>query len=182
MRDPFAPPESVVRVFRPLADRLGLPTLPLHAHEALVSFAIYEVLFSVVSPWLSRRLVPKAYAGFSRRTRLNWDSRVTSQFQQAYILGLVAYTMLRDPSRSDTGWEERLWGYNGIIGLIQGSAVGYFLWDVRLSTMYMDIMGADSLAHAAGWLIITFIGFVSVPSVVTRTGARDASACLRESF
>lgn len=164
MKDPFPAPANVIEAFKPLAQYLSLPTLPLHAHEVIGSFVIYELLHSVVSPAISRTFFAKQYAAFPRKTKINWDSRITSQIQQAFILSLVIYTMVADPERAHTTWQERLWGYNGIIGLIQGSATGYFLWDVHVSLQYIDIMGADSLAHAAGWLIITLIGFVSSPT------------------
>ncbi|KAF2099769.1 DUF887-domain-containing protein [Rhizodiscina lignyota] len=159
MRDPFAPPASVARVFKPVANYLGLSTLPLHVHEIVLSFVVYEILFKVASPVLSRHFWPKTYNAFNRRTRINWDSRVTSQIQQAVILSLVIYTILTDPERTGTTWQTRLWGYNGITGLVQALAAGYFLWDVHISSVHMDVMGADSLAHATGWLLITLIGF-----------------------
>lgn len=162
MKDPIPAPASLIQTFKPLSHYLGLTTLPLHAHEVLGSLAIYEVLHLVVSPAISRALIPKQYAAFSKKTKINWDSRVTSQIQQVFILTLVLVTMLGDKERANTTWQSRLWGYNGIVGLIQGSATGYFLWDVHLSAQYIDIMGADSLAHAVGWLIITLIGFVSL--------------------
>lgn len=161
MKDPFAAPASLVQTLKPLSHYLGLTTLPLHGHEVLVSFAVYEVLHAVVSPAISRTFFPKQYAAFNKKTKINWDSRVTSQIQQIFILSLVMYTMAKDPTRISTTWQSRLWGYSGIVGLIQASATGYFLWDVHLSTQHMDVMGADSLAHALGWLIITLIGFVS---------------------
>lgn len=163
MRDPFEASASVARLSKPLANYLGLSTLPLHAHEIVLSFAVYELLFKVVSPALSRRFWPQTYGAFNKRTRINWDSRVTSQIQQAVILSLVVYTIISDPQRAHTTWQMRLWGYNGMTGLVQALAAGYFLWDVHISSVHMDVMGADSLAHATGWLLITLIGFVSLP-------------------
>jgi hypothetical protein len=161
MHDPFAPPTSIARSFNNLADRLGLHTLPLHVHEIILSLAAYEALFYYASPLISRKLWPRHYTSFNKRTRLNWDVRFVSQVQQAVVLSLVIYLLLKDPERGGTTWQTRLWGYNGMTGLVQALATGYFLWDVHVSIAYLNIIGADSLAHAAGWLLITLIGFVS---------------------
>lgn len=165
MLDPLAPPPSIVRIFKPLANHLGLATLPLHAHEIVASFAAYHVLYTFVAPAASRALFPNTYPKFNRRTRINWDTRVVSQIQQVVILSLVAYELVFDSARRTQTWQSRLWGYDGMTGLVQALAAGYFAWDVQVSGLNMDVLGADSLAHAFGWLAITFMGFVSTTFV-----------------
>lgn len=161
MLDPISAPPSIARIFKPLANHLGLATLPLHAHEIIASYAAYNVLFTFVAPAASKALFPSTYPKFDRRTRINWDARFVSQVQQVVILGLVAYELLCDPARRTQTWQTRLWGYDGMTGLVQALAAGYFAWDVQVSAVNMDVLGADSLAHAFGWLAITFMGFVS---------------------
>src|ERR1700761_530450 len=93
MRDPLAPPPLVVQTFKPIANYLGLRTLPLHGHEVILGFALYEVLFKIISPAFSRYFFPKVYGELNKRTRINWDSRVTSQVQQAIVSHLAIQIM-----------------------------------------------------------------------------------------
>ncbi len=59
------------------------------------------------------------------------------------------------------GWRERVWGYTGATGMVQGFAAGYFLWDLLASIKHVDIHGWGALAHAGSALVISSLGFVS---------------------
>jgi len=56
---------------------------------------------------------------------------------------------------------ERVYGYTGASGLIQGLACGYFVWDVVVSTRYIAIFGPGIWAHAVTALCVFSFGFVS---------------------
>lgn len=56
-------------------------------------------------------------------------------------------------------WKGRLWGYTPASGMVQGFAAGYFLWDLQVSSQYINISGPSALLHAIGALAITCIGF-----------------------
>lgn len=58
---------------------------------------------------------------------------------------------------------ERMWGYTGALGMTQAFAAGYFIWDVKISAANVGILGGGSLAHAVSALLITSLGFVSIP-------------------
>lgn len=57
---------------------------------------------------------------------------------------------------------ERVFGYTGASGLIQGLACGYFIWDLLVSTRYLKIFGIGIWAHAVTALCVFSFGFVSV--------------------
>lgn len=59
------------------------------------------------------------------------------------------------------GWEERVWGYTGGIGLVQAFAGGYFIWDIIITTQHVNIFGVGMLAHAVSAVFVFSLGFVS---------------------
>ena len=59
-------------------------------------------------------------------------------------------------------WRERVYGYTGGDGMIQGFAAGYFLWDLCISVMHVDVFGWGMLAHAVSALMVFSLGFVCV--------------------
>lgn len=60
------------------------------------------------------------------------------------------------------GWEERVWGYTGASGMIQGFAAGYFLWDLFTCAGNLGVFGWGLLAHAVAALVVFSLGFVSI--------------------
>ena len=62
------------------------------------------------------------------------------------------------------GWEERVWGYTGADGMIQGFAAGYFLWDLIMCAGNVGVFGWGLLAHAVAALVVFSLGFVSIIS------------------
>jgi hypothetical protein len=93
-------------------------------------------------------------------------------YQALFINGVALWVILTDPQRAvqNGDWRERLWGYNGAGGMVQGFAAGYFLWDVLVSAMHVDVMGVSSLVHAVSALAVTCFGFVSVAPMLVHTG------------
>ena len=67
------------------------------------------------------------------------------------------------------GWEERVWGYDGAGGMIQGFAAGYFLWDLMICIRWLGVFGWGLLAHAVAALVVFSLGFVSRISFHART-------------
>jgi hypothetical protein len=84
-------------------------------------------------------------------------------WQSLFINTVALWVIFTDPQREvqNGDWKERLWGYNGAAGMVQGFAAGYFLWDVVVSIVHIDVMGPSSLVHAVAALGVTSIGFVS---------------------
>ncbi len=165
MIDPLAPPPPwLVSLTEPLAEALYLPTLPYHIHEVLFAFVLYQTTQSIISPVLSTYLFPSIYPKLTRRTRINWDVHVVSLVQSCLINTLALWVMFTDEERygMKNSAIERIYGYTGASGLIQGFATGYFVWDLVVSTRYLKIFGPGILAHAVTALAVFSLGFVSI--------------------
>jgi hypothetical protein len=63
------------------------------------------------------------------------------------------------------GTGERVYGYTGACGFIQGLATGYFVWDLVVSTRYIGVFGIGLWAHAVSALWVFSLGFVSSTSL-----------------
>lgn len=165
MLDPIpSPPSYLFTATQPLAEILNFKTLPYHIHEVLFGFLLYQSVQSIVSPFISNLLFPKIYNGLNRRTRINWDVHVVSLVQSCLINTLALWVMFRDEERAQMSNSvvERIYGYTGASGLIQGLATGYFLWDLLVSTRYIKIFGIGIWAHAITALCVFGFGFVSL--------------------
>ena len=160
MIDPI-PPRAINALSQPIADRLSLQTLPLHIHEILLAAGFYHVVFTYISPALSRLLFPATYPRLLLRTKINWDIHVASMFNSVFICSIALYVLLNDEERKNMNAGERIWGYTGAMGMTQAFAAGYFAWDTWASALYLEVTGPGALAHAVSALIITSMGFVS---------------------
>ena len=56
----------------------------------------------------------------------------------------------------------RVWGYTGAGGMVQGFAMGYFLWDLWASAKDVGVHGLGVLVHAASAVVVTGLGFVCI--------------------
>ena len=161
MRDPFEPPGFLVKATQPIARSLALRTLPLHAHEILPAFCFYEFVNIVISPRVSTYLFPNVYPKLSRKTKVNWNVHFVSMVQSCLINAVTLWVIYNDRKRMQMDWRQRVWGYTGATGMVQGFAAGYFLWDLLASIKDVDVHGWGALAHAASALVISSLGFVS---------------------
>ena len=161
MRDPIPAPSPLVHFANPLARTLSLRTLPLHVHEILPSFALYVYLHSSIAPLASRHLFPQTYPSLHPRTKANWNARAVSLLQSCCINTAALAVIYLDKERWAMGPRERVWGYTGASGMVQGFAAGYFLWDLVTSAGNMDVHGPGALMHAVSALAVSMLGFVS---------------------
>lgn len=161
MKDPFPIPPIpwLSEKVQPLADYFDLPTLPLHIHEVLIAAALYSVIFYPISPWISHRLAPEHYSKLPRKRRLNWDAHVVSMFQSTLINGMAIWVMFTDKELGQMNAQERVWGYTGATAFIQAFAAGYFLWDLVVTSLNLDVFGLGTLAHAIAALLVYCLGF-----------------------
>jgi hypothetical protein len=181
MRDPFPIPPipALSRAVEPLADRLNMPTLPVHIHEVVGAALLYTFIQAVASPVLSARLFPKHYPRHDRSKKANWDTHVVSLVQSLIINALALWVMFADEERSAMDLEQRVWGYTGACGLIQALAAGYFVWDLGITLLNLDIFGLGLLAHAVSALAVYTFGFVcpsNTPSTSYQTNLFVLSA------
>ena len=162
MRDPFPfpPIPALSKAVEPLADLLSFPTLPLHIHEVVGATIFYTFVHTVVSPVLSTKLFPQFYPRNNRAKKANWDAHVVSLIQSVLINGLALWTIFADEERKNMDHEQRVWGYTGASGMVQALACGYFIWDLGITLLNLDIFGLGLLAHAVSALTVYSFGFV----------------------
>lgn len=160
MLDPFPPIPLLSKAIQPFADYFHLTTLPLHIHEVLAAFLGYTFINVVFSPWISKKLFPVKYTKLSPERKLNWDVHVVSLCQSTMINTLALYVMMTDTERKDMNAVERVFGYTGASGMIQGLAAGYFLWDLFITLQNVKVFGYGMLAHALSALLVFSFGFV----------------------
>lgn len=165
MRDPFPIPPipALSRAVEPLAERFSMPTLPYHIHEVVFAALGYTFIQVVVSPALSNRFFPQFYPRHHRAKKANWDTHVVSLVQSLIINALALWVMFADDERNAMGYEQRIWGYTGACGLVQALAAGYFVWDLGITLLNLDIFGLGLLAHAVSALAVYTLGFVCEP-------------------
>ena len=165
MHDPFplSNPLWLQKAIQPFADYFGLTTLPLHIHEVLGSFIAYTFINRVFAPVVSKWLFPVKYTALSREKKINWDVHVVSLAQSVSINILALWVMFVDEERKNMDWKERVWGYTGAAGMIQGMACGYFLWDLMITIQHVKLFGIGMLAHAISALTVFSFGFVRRP-------------------
>ncbi|KAF2796936.1 DUF887-domain-containing protein [Melanomma pulvis-pyrius CBS 109.77] len=156
---PFAPPEALAKYVEPIANYIGLRTLPLHFHEVTLAFTFYHVLNKYISPALSNYYFPRIYPALNQRTKVNWDVHIVSFVQSTVICVLALYVMWTDRERAAMNWEGRVWGYTGGSGLIQAFAGGYFVWDLMVTLQNVRVFGPGMLAHAVSALFVFSLGF-----------------------
>ena len=166
MIDPLpGPPPLISSLAQPFANVLSLQTLPLHAHEVLLAFTAYYLMDTILAPRFSISFFPNTYSSLPPRTKINWNIRVVSTIQAIFICALALWVVVADNERNNMSLEERIWGYTGAMGMTQAFAAGYFIWDVKISTVNVGILGWGSLAHAVSALLITSLGFVCLSIV-----------------
>lgn len=160
MLDPLPVPPLLRDAVQPVANLLHLNTLPLHIHEVLLSLVAYSFLNAFLVPNLSVRLLPGTYTEFPPRTKLQWNMHVTSFVNSTFISAAALYVLYADQDRLSDTWEERMWGYTGLGGMVQAFGAGYFLWDVQVCALNLDTLGVMDLLHAVVALSIAILGFV----------------------
>lgn len=164
MRDLIPPIPLLSEAITPFAEYFGLTTLPLHIHEVLVSFVAYTVINKILAPIISTFLFPVKYPALSPEKKFNWDVHVVSLCQSITVNTAALYVILYDEERAGMTWQERVWGYTGASGMIQGLASGYFLWDLVITLQNVKMFGPGMLAHAISALTVFSFGFVSPPA------------------
>jgi hypothetical protein len=168
MHDPFPipPVPFLSKAVQPFSDYFGLTTLPLHIHEVLIAFLGYTFINIYVAPWISTWLFPVRYPKLNAEKKMNWDVHVVSLCQSSLINILALWVMFKDEERWNMDWQQRVWGYTGGAGMIQGLAAGYFLWDLMITIRYLKSFGPGMLAHAASALTVFSFGFVCRPTPI----------------
>lgn len=82
--------------------------------------------------------------------------------QSLFINALALWIIWADEERWAMGWRERVWGYTGATGMVQGFLAGYFLWDLVVSLTDVEVHGWGNVVHAGSALVVSGLGFVSL--------------------
>ncbi|KAL2824640.1 TLC domain-containing protein [Aspergillus cavernicola] len=160
MLDPIPPPPEWLReAVEPWALRFGLPALADHSHEVITIFIAYLLIHYVLSPWLSPKLFPRHYPNLNKRTKLNWDVHVVSLVQSTFINAIALWVIFVDEERKTLTPLERVFGYTGSCALISSLAVGYFIYDLIVSTIYLRMFGIGMFFHAVCALWVFSFGY-----------------------
>ena len=180
MHDFIPPIPFLAKAVTPFAEYIGFTTLPLHIHEVVVSYIGYTLINKKIAPVVSRWLFPVKYPALSPDKKFSWDVHVVSLCQSLFVNSMSLYCILNDEERKNMTWDERVWGYTGASGIIQGLASGYFLWDLVLTVQNVKMFGPGMLTHAVLALTVSLLGFVSTleelqPAVLTVFPSRDLS-------
>lgn len=175
MLDPIPVPPSLRDYIEPLTNLLHLHTLPLHIHEVLLSYIFYTILNTLLAPYISALLLPTTYAQFPRRTQLQWNMHVTSFVNSTLVSAAALYVLFVDRDRLSETWEERMWGYTGLGGMVQAFGAGYFVWDLQICLKNVEVLGVTDLLHAAVALSIAILGFVSQATTHTEQSLSNFS-------
>lgn len=160
MLDPIPVPPSVREAINPLTSLLHLHTLPLHIHQVILSYIFYTSFNAFLAPRLSSYLLRTTYANFPQRTKLQWNIHLTSFINSTVVSLAALYVLYADQDRLSETWEERMWGYTGLGGMVQAFGAGYFVWDVQVCAANLETLGMMDLLHAVVALSIAILGFV----------------------
>ena len=160
MLDPVPVPPFLRDAINPFTDLLHLHTLPLHVHEVIISYVFYTLLNTVIAPRSSAFLLPRTYGTFPSRTKLQWNIHITSFINSTFVSMAALYVLYVDQDRLSETWEERMWGYTGLGGMVQAFGAGYFVWDVQVCLSNLETLGVMDLFHAVVALSIAILGLV----------------------
>lgn len=120
-----------------------------HAHEAVISFFLYQfVLYPVIAPWLNRVLLGKHYEDKSQVEKINFDIHTVSMFQSVVSIFLI-WPLLWLPFGMNL-----VTYYNSYASFVSAITAGYFLWDIYVCLKYYKLFGVGFLFHAVAALCI----------------------------
>lgn len=91
---------------------------------------------------------------------------MVSLVQSCFINTIALWVIYADGERRRMGPRERVWGYTGATGMVQGFSAGYFLWDLMTGLVDVDVHGWGAVAHALSALVVSGLGFVCLSCVL----------------
>uniref|UniRef100_A0A8C9NDQ5 TLC domain containing 4 n=1 Tax=Serinus canaria TaxID=9135 RepID=A0A8C9NDQ5_SERCA len=103
---------------------------------ALASFTVFQLLFHVVSSWVSTRITP-GFNNLSQKRKIEWNSRTVSTFHALVVGGFCLYILLYD----DAVNADHLWGDPSIVKLNIAITTGYLISDLLLIICYWKAIG-----------------------------------------
>ncbi|NXX50195.1 TM56B protein, partial [Tricholaema leucomelas] len=103
---------------------------------AVASFTVFQLLFHVLSSWVSARITP-GFNSLSPKRKIEWNSRTVSTFHALVVGGFCLYILLYD----DAVNADRLWGDPSTVKLNIAITTGYLISDLLLIIYYWKAIG-----------------------------------------
>ena len=128
---------------------------------SVISYLSWLIIFRLLSPRLSPRLVP-SYSKLSQRDKLKWDSALVSQWFAFVVGGVTVYGFLADPQL----YRDPIWGTSSVVCLECGMIIGYL-------TAHMTMM---ALEPAALYDVLYILHHVTALTTVTAVATSGACA------
>ncbi|KAK4053471.1 hypothetical protein OIV83_001638 [Microbotryomycetes sp. JL201] len=137
--------------------KLRVPTLVLDYNIPLaIAGCAFFWFVQLASHYASRRLFPKHFQSFSRKTRLDWDLHCTG-WMHALISAPLALYMILHPSPSLV--KDPIFNYATFEASVFAFSGGYFVYDLMISLALVKSQGFAFVVHAAACCFIFFKAF-----------------------
>ena len=128
---------------------------------SVISYLSWLIIFRLLSPRLSPRLVP-SYSKLSQRDKLKWDFALVSLWFSFVVSGVTVYGFLSDPQL----YRDPIWGTSSVVCLECGMIIGY-------QTAHMTMM---VLEPAALYDVLYILHHVTALTAVTAVATSGACA------
>ncbi|XP_009684284.1 TLC domain-containing protein 4 isoform X3 [Struthio camelus] len=102
----------------------------------VASFAVFQVLFHVLSSWVSTRITP-GFNNLSQKRKIEWNSRTVSTFHALVVGVFCLYILLYDEAVN----ADHIWGDPSIVKLNIAITTGYLISDLLLIIYYWKAIG-----------------------------------------
>ncbi|XP_060088207.1 TLC domain-containing protein 4 [Heteronotia binoei] len=100
------------------------------------SFAIFQLLFHVLSSWVSAR-VTSGFNNLDQKKKIEWNSRTVSTFHALVVGAFCLYILLYDEAVN----ADHVWGDPSIVKLNLAITTGYLISDLLLIIFYWKAIG-----------------------------------------
>ncbi|ODV95734.1 hypothetical protein PACTADRAFT_41714 [Pachysolen tannophilus NRRL Y-2460] len=128
----------------------------LHGHEMIISFLLYQVLYSMISPLINGAIFGDFYSTkLSKKAKLNFDIHTVSMVQ--CILSILFIL----PMFKHSNWfENPVFGRTQYGSFVAACTVGYFIWDLIICLRHYSLFGPGFLLHAFASLYVFITTFI----------------------
>nr|XP_028588570.1 transmembrane protein 56 isoform X1 [Podarcis muralis]XP_028588571.1 transmembrane protein 56 isoform X1 [Podarcis muralis]XP_028588572.1 transmembrane protein 56 isoform X1 [Podarcis muralis] len=108
----------------------------LNLGVAVSSFAISQLLFHVLSSWISAR-VTSGFSSLDQKKKIEWNSRTVSSFHALLVGVFCLYILMYDEAVN----ADHVWGEPSTVQLNLAITSGYLISDLLLIIFYWNAIG-----------------------------------------
>ncbi|KAG0650645.1 Topoisomerase I damage affected 4 [Hyphodiscus hymeniophilus] len=149
---------------------LNLPALPLHLPLVILSAIFYQLVYSVVAPWLWRALEKLNPSPAPLKiTHSLWHINIVSIAQSCISTALSFYLSSHREFRHDLSPQEMILGYHRETTRALAVTTGYFVFHLGSTWVQREFHGMFMFGHAMCALFAVSLGFR--PLALHYTGA-----------